>query len=245
MDTPGSVLRTERKKQKKSLKWIARALKIKTEYLKAIEDDDYSLLPAEIYTKAYLRLYANLLGLDSDFMLDLYKNVTGTGDTGEPEPPQEKEIPEYKPALRFSSLSLRLRKIIDPVKKIISLNYKPVLIIIASIIIVVILVVIFTKGREQKTVTETVTEAGKTQVPAKKEKLSLKITAVELTWVSVSIDGGKRREWLLRPGETVTLSAEKRFALKVGNAGGTRVIFNNRDIGKLGPSGKVVDLVLP
>ncbi len=257
MDTPGSVLKTERKRQKKSLKGIARALKIKVEYLRAIEEDDYGLLPAEIYTKAYLRLYADLLGLESGFILELYKNTAGTGAVEEAEPPGEPEPPakepQYKPASAVSYIKNikepfreTAGKIIGPFKKISGLNYKPALAVAASLLIIVISAVVFMRGREEKPVTRAVVSDGrKAELPAKQEKLSLKITAVELTWVSVSIDGGKRREWLLRPGETVSLSADKTFVLKVGNAGGTRIVFNNRDLGKLGPSGKVVDIVLP
>ncbi|NOZ70247.1 MAG: DUF4115 domain-containing protein [Deferribacteres bacterium] len=259
MDTPGSILKTERKKQKKSLKGIARALKIKVEYLRAIEEDDYRLLPAEIYTKAYLRLYADLLGLESNFILDLYRNARGTAAVEEPEPPPEPEPPAKKPQYRAASAISYIRninikepvketvgRIITPLKKIGTLNYKPLLVAAASLLLIGISAVFFMRGGEEKPVTEPVVrENGKAGLAAESEKLSLKITAVELTWVSVSIDGGKRREWLLRPGETVTLSADKKFVLKVGNAGGTRIVFNNRDIGKLGPPGKVVDIVLP
>ncbi|GEM_PF-2903273 len=258
MDTPGSVLKTERKKQKKSLKGIARALKIRVEYLRAIEEDDYRLLPAEIYTKAYLRLYANLLGLESDFILDLYKSAAGTAAVEDTEQPREPEPPakrtQYKPASAISYIrnikepvKETAGRIITPLKKITALNYKPVLIVAASLLLIAVSALVFMRGGEEQPVTETafVRENGKSGRAAENERLSLRITAVELTWVSVSIDGGKRREWLLRPGETVTLSADKRFALKVGNAGGTRVVFNNRDIGKLGPPGKVVDITLP
>jgi len=259
MDTPGSVLKTERKKQKKSLKGIARALKIKVEYLKAIEEDDYRLLPAEIYTKAYLRLYADLLGLESNFILDLYRNAAGTAAAEESEPRGEPEAPEkkpqYKPASAISLKNIKetaketVSRIITPLKKILTFNYKSVLIAAASLLLIVVSALVFMQEREEEPVTETAVvkekENGKAGFAPEDEKLSLKITAVELTWVSVSIDGGKRREWLLRPGETVTLSADKKFVLKVGNAGGTRIVFNNRDIGKLGPPGKVVDIVLP
>jgi len=34
------------------------------------------------------------------------------------------------------------------------------------------------------------------------------------------------------------------FKLKIGNAGGTRLILNGEDLGSLGPPGKIVDLTL-
>ena len=72
MDTPGNILKSERTKQNKSISGIARSLKISVDYLEAIEEDRYDLLPAEVYARAYLRLYAETLGLESDYILSLY-----------------------------------------------------------------------------------------------------------------------------------------------------------------------------
>jgi hypothetical protein len=92
---------------------------------------------------------------------------------------------------------------------------------------------------EQKPVKDAVSET------AEPGKLSLKITAIELTWISVSIDGSSRREWPMRAGESTTLTASEKFAITIGNAGGTRLIFNDENLGELGPRGKVADIVLP
>ena len=187
MDTPGNALKAERKKQKKSLRYFALRLKINIEYLKAIEDDNYSLLPADIFTKAYLRLYAKALGLESDYILSLYSGQT------EPEPePDIVETPAPSGA-----------KFVFPVK--------PALIIFLFVLIVLSVTVLM-KSEKQKPVEEFLDKI------EKQEMLSLKITATEITWVSVSIDGGKPEEWLLRAGETVTLTAMEKFAVKVGNA---------------------------
>lgn len=75
--------------------------------------------------------------------------------------------------------------------------------------------------------------------------LSLLITAIEETWVSVKVDGGISQGRLLKAGEVMRWTASKGFSIKIGNAGGTRVIFNGKDIGDLGPHGKVVRLNLP
>ena len=47
-------------------------------------------------------------------------------------------------------------------------------------------------------------------------KLVLRIIAEELTWASVSIDGGEYRESLLRAGEELTVRADEKFNLKIG-----------------------------
>ena len=89
MDTPGNVLRAERERQKKPLKDVARKLKINIKYLEAIEDDDYDVLPAEVFARSYIRLYADELDLDSTKLLALFENI---GKTPEEEPvPQVQE----------------------------------------------------------------------------------------------------------------------------------------------------------
>lgn len=218
MDTPGNALKTERKKQKKSLRYFAVRLKINIEYLKAIEEDNYSLLPADIFAKAYLRLYADALGLESDYILNLYK------DRSEPE--------------IIESPAPSGTKFVFPLK--------PVLIIFLFVLTILSLTVLM-KSKEEKPVEEFVNKVEEQEI-VKEEKtgiLSLKITATEITWVSVSIDGGKPKEWLLRSGGTVTVTAMEKFAVKVGNAGGTRLTFNGEELGVLGPHGKIADIVLP
>ena len=218
MDTPGNILKSERTKQNKSLSGIARSLKISVEYLEAIEEDKYSLLPAEVYTKAYLRLYAESLGLESNYVLSLY-NVE----------------PEIKPVEEPKT-----------VQKKTPFNYKP-LVITVSVLLLIIAIVILSSHRDQEPVMEIADDPKETEVLSeeKDEKLSLKITATELTWISVSIDGAKRKEWLMSSGEVITVTASDKFVIKIGNAGGTRLFLNNEDIGTLGPRGKIVDIVLP
>ncbi len=229
MDTTGSILRTEREKQKRSLEDIAKKLKINIEYLKAIENDNYQSLPAEVFTKAYLRLYADSLGLENNYILSLFESQREASIVKKPTPSKNKTI--------FAQLEK-----IFPTR----FTYRPIIIITIAALIILSLV-IFTKYKEKKFVEKFVNKIKETEIVEGRipEKMSLKIKAVELTWVSVSTDNGKPEEWLLRAGETVTATASKKFVVKIGNAGGTKLIFNNKDLGELGPPGKVVDIVLP
>lgn len=230
MNTPGNILRSEREKQNRSLEHVSQALKINAEYIKAIENDSYTSLPAEIFTKAYMRLYADALGIDGDYVLRLYDSQMTSCNAKKPEPPGKK--------ITLASLKKLL---------LIRINYKPV-IIIASLVLIGISIAVITKREDQQQpVTDILNEVSKSEVieEQKNGELILNITAIELTWVSVSIDGGKPQEWLMRDGDTVTVSASEKFIVKIGNAGGTKVTFNNEDLGVLGPYGKVVDIVLP
>ncbi len=231
MDTPGTLLRAERENQKRSLKDVAKRLKLKIEYLEAIEDDNFPLLPAAVFTKAYLRMYAELLGLDPGNILHLYSAMTAQ-DTA------------VKPVPRKNRITVpHIKDILAPMRNV---PRKPAL-IIAVLSCIIFAAVMFSLQKEDPPVRSFIE---KTEEPQSAEEqiqdgMALQIIAVELTWISVGIDNGTPKEWLLRPGDTVSVKAVETFALKIGNAGGTRLILNNRELGKLGPHGKVIDIVLP
>jgi cytoskeleton protein RodZ len=70
--------------------------------------------------------------------------------------------------------------------------------------------------------------------------------AMEPTWIRVQIDGVRSVEELLPAGATREWSAEKRFVLTVGNAGGISLELNGRPLPPIGAPGTVIrELVLP
>jgi cytoskeletal protein RodZ len=290
METVGTILKTEREKQRKSLENIARNFNINIEYLKAIEDDKYHLLPGEVFVKAYLRVYADALELENDYILDLLKNQTAPQPPDEPISSHKTSVFNYKSVLIISSFLLFVILIIftvqrnerKPVKEIVNevasteiSRQKPVEETIAedvgpeiteqkpaeeTVAENVGLEIAEQKPAEetvaedvgpeiteQKPVEKTVNEVRGPEIAEDEEsaKNILKVTATELTWVSVSIDGGKSKEWLLRVGEEIKLTAFEKFVIKTGNAGGTRIIFNDKDLGELGSYGKIAEIALP
>ncbi len=49
--------------------------KIRTRYLRALEAEEWEVLPGHAYVKGFLRTYANLLGLDGDALVDEYRRT--------------------------------------------------------------------------------------------------------------------------------------------------------------------------
>ena len=56
------------------------AIKIRGKYLRALEDEQFEVLPAETYVKGFLRTYAEYLGLDGQLYVDEYNSRFVTGE---------------------------------------------------------------------------------------------------------------------------------------------------------------------
>lgn len=81
--TFGQYLRQERLKKKIALEEIAAATGIRLSILTALEEDNRENLPAEVFVRGFIRIYANYLTLNADECLTLYwkQNETGRQST--------------------------------------------------------------------------------------------------------------------------------------------------------------------
>lgn len=64
-----------------SLQEVQQQTKIHAEYLRALEEDRFDQLPSPIYVRAFIRTYANSLGLDAQKLLGLYDQTVRGGVT--------------------------------------------------------------------------------------------------------------------------------------------------------------------
>ena len=60
----GAWLRAERLRRSESLAEVERDIHVTRAYLEAIEEEHFDVLPAPVYTRGFVRLYARRLGLD-------------------------------------------------------------------------------------------------------------------------------------------------------------------------------------
>ncbi|MBA3689264.1 MAG: helix-turn-helix domain-containing protein [Chloroflexi bacterium] len=74
----GTVLRTAREARFIDLARVERDTKIRVRYLAALERGDYRDLPGSVYTRGFLRNYGLYLGLDPEYLIDLYRLESGT-----------------------------------------------------------------------------------------------------------------------------------------------------------------------
>src|ERR1700740_2346634 len=69
----GSTLREARIRARIDMTEVESRTKIRAKYLRAIENEEWDLLPGPVYAKSFLRTYGDYLGLDSRMLVDEFK----------------------------------------------------------------------------------------------------------------------------------------------------------------------------
>lgn len=69
----GTVLRKARNRRKVELSEVEAATRIRLRYLRAIEDEEWDVLPGGVYTRGFIRTYASYLGLDGERLVEDYR----------------------------------------------------------------------------------------------------------------------------------------------------------------------------
>src|SRR5437868_8994395 len=85
----GNSLREARLRQQLDFPELEQQTKIRSKYLKALEDEKFDLLPAPTYVKGFLRNYADALGLEGQLYVDEYNSRFITGEEDVPLRPRD------------------------------------------------------------------------------------------------------------------------------------------------------------
>ena len=78
-DSIGSLLQNARNNKNEELSVVSRSLRIRQVYLEAIENNQFNILPGDIYVSGFIRSYATYLGLDSEDIIERYKSDIDRG----------------------------------------------------------------------------------------------------------------------------------------------------------------------
>jgi transcriptional regulator with XRE-family HTH domain len=71
----GEVLKRTRTRQGIDISKVEQEIKVRTKYLRALESEEWEVLPGPAYAKGFLRTYAQFLGLDGDALVDEYRRT--------------------------------------------------------------------------------------------------------------------------------------------------------------------------
>lgn len=172
----GDKLRSAREAKGLSIEDIEKATKIQIRYLTAIEDDDFDKLPGDFYVRAFIRQYAQVVGLDGKKLLSEY----------------QEDVPESKPDEyvedSIDNKSEEVKKTTDN-KKNLWKNYLPKIAIGLGIIIVVLIgYVLYARlssgGQRNNTASNNVKVSTQTSSSSSSKKLATTTNPVKVSRLS-------------------------------------------------------------
>ncbi len=251
----GDLLRAERERQNLSIKDIERGTSIRSLYIEAIEKGEYKTLPGEVYTKGFIRNYANFLKLDADAAVKQFNEERHpdhpVAESGAQQPLQAEPAAGKIPTSPVPELHHEN----DFVQRVESSHHRQTLIMGVVAVLVVLAGAYFLLGGDDepqpaKTQPSVTQQASKTsanqqaQQPSEEKKATEVKVAVKFTgrcWVSVKADGKTLFEGTVEKGETKEWTADQRLDLTAGNAGAVTLSYNGEDQGVLGKEGEVVE----
>jgi Helix-turn-helix domain len=216
----GSALRRAREIREITLDEAARDTKLRTDQLRALEDEDFERLGDPVYARAMLRTYAQYLGLRPDRVLSVY--ARHSDDIVPPSPPGK---------LGRVEQGLAASRIRD--------NQKFLLIAAAVVLVALIAVGIVSRGGAPAPATiETPTARG--TVPTSvtpTTTVDVRITATGPVEVTAVIDGTEQGPTILRPGESIALTATEELRLTATDGGAIEIAVDGKDRGTPGVGG--------
>lgn len=116
----GAKLQQARAFKSLSLEQISQKIKVKPDYLQALEDNNYQKLPSGLYSKSYLKKYADFLGLNYEDLISGHKKLNHNGVTDENSNPFSQPIIKKSKFIIFPRL---IRNILAALVVLICLIY--------------------------------------------------------------------------------------------------------------------------
>lgn len=241
--TVGQRLKAQREKRGIALADVAASTKIAKAALLAIERDDIKPLPGGIFTRAFVKSYAQALGLNPDetvreFMAQFPSTEVDPIEAMASEGSSPRRIsPGARALLQFGFASVPLLIAVvwfalpDGRHRDAALTADRVPAATSDIQAPVLLRPVANETRLHPEAVEASHQTG---------VLNLVLTMKAACWVSAESDGRPIVERLLNAGEVVELNADRVVAFKIGDASAVAMQINGEAARSLGGPGKVV-----
>jgi cytoskeleton protein RodZ len=229
----GSTLREARMRARIDMSEVEARTKIRAKYLRAIENEEWDLLPGPVYVKSFLRTYGDFLGLDSRLLVDDFKRRY--------ERPNEQELRPIAALGRERERAAR-GPVVPPWA-------------IIGLVLVAVLAALFVLGtlpNKSKTTAPTGLRVGGASRPKHrvhhKAAAATKPTTVKLQLVPTGtvyvclVDGAGRKliaGQIFSSGQTIPTETAPKLLLTLGNASVTMKV-NGTDV-KVAPSAASID----
>jgi cytoskeletal protein RodZ len=255
MEHFAAALRTARETRNISLTDIAASTLINIHHLEEMEKGNFSILP-QTYIRAFLREYASAIGLDPDETLRNYDGAQKEEHRRRhPEPVSSAQEPREKPGAAALLTPFRdLTTVVKPWLTIVRIRIG--LLMLAVIVLGTVLwntlrtdpsydvaEVPFqsvVKDNEQRIGPGGEGSRSGTDSKAPEDSLFLTARTIDTVWVQITVDNLEPQDYIFYPNGKMSWSANRRFLVTLGNAGGVEFTLNKKSLGTFGNRGVVV-----
>jgi cytoskeleton protein RodZ len=212
----GSALQKARQLRGLLLEDAARDTKLRTDQLRALEDEDFEALGGEVYARAALRTYAAYLGLSSDKVMTAYLR-----HAEDPEPPPP---PRRLGRVERAIAATRIRD-----------NQR--FLLIAAAFIVGVLLIFGLLSRDHATPPAAAIPTATPTLETTPGTIDATLIARTRAEITVSVDG-EVASYSMRTGEQRAFSATDSLTIRVSDGGTVQVMVAGRDLGAPGEPGR-------
>lgn len=253
----GAYLRARREAAGSSLEDMARSTRVGIRHLEALEEERLADLPSPVFVRGFIRAYCGFLRESPDPALSRYETLLGQRTSTQ----AATALPGPRATWASSSVlvGLALLVILGVALIVVNLIVKrtggtsvaaPKFEVSAPYAPPPVAPVPAPAASAAAPAKPAVVPAPPAAPPppahssAGAQRLTMK--AVEPTWIRVQPDEGRPIEELLPAGASREWSAERRFLVTIGNAGGVEITLNGKPLPPLGAKGSVIQrLELP
>ncbi|NIA29373.1 MAG: DUF4115 domain-containing protein [Actinobacteria bacterium] len=256
----GRELAQQREARGLSIEDLSSRIKISIGFIENIEKGDFDFLPA-VYVRAFIRSYAEEVGLDPEVMLARFKAAK------KPQKPAEEirmpgTVPKSKAKQKKQASKTHEHELAQRIKDLqfYFTLFKPFILVGIGIVILFVIIRLLLPGTNntparppQPKVSESVPDTLVDESQPSREiqqaktissSLQLTITAIETTWMRIVVNDTIADEATFAPGDMRTWESNKDFYLLIGNAGGVRFNLNGKNLGIVGNPGQVANLLI-
>ncbi len=242
METLGAFLRKAREARGLDIREAAQQTRINHHFLKAIEENDFSKLPGEVFVKGFLKSYARFLNLSEDEVMKRYTEAR-SGAAPAAAAPSAAPAAEQPRQAKARPRPVEQQPAAEEGQPTTFQKLEPFLWAGGiAIALIVFLLTALPKHPAKEKAPEPLSRATATEplataptATAMPGKLYLDIEALEDAWVLVRTDSSPQKKAVLKKGESVTWSADDRFIVSYGAISSIRLVLNGKELEVTGP----------
>lgn len=241
----GERFRAAREARGLSLSDVSEQIRIRSVYLAAIEEENWSAIGAPVYVRGFLRTYARFLGLDTEEVVATFNS--GPSVSSQPVPAAPERISRSAGFAHERSQEQGSRG-------------APLIWAAAVVAVLLVAFVVYNEftmhrtsapaSTAEVTATPALPSNSPSEAPAPSatpaagpgldgpKSIALVLSAP--SWLRVTVDGNVSMEGTFPAGTSKTFHG-KNALVRIGNAGGVEIFVDGKDVGKLGKSGDVAE----